>query len=84
MTRKMNFDAVIESWCRKSKLESIERWEEVSSLHSKPRRSSTRTSSCSSSVSSAVVKRKEKLALAQLKKKTVIKGARIKAPNGRV
>lgn len=78
MTRKMNFDAVIESWYRKSKLESIERWEEVSSLHSKPRRSSTSTSSCSSLVSSTVVKRKEKLALAQLKKKQLLKEQELK------
>ena len=73
MSRKLTFDNVIESWLEKSKMESKEECERSLSLTRKSRRSHESKSSYSSSISSSVVKRKEKLALAQLKTKQLLK-----------
>ena len=78
MSRKLTFDNVIESWFKKSKLESKEVSERSLSLTKKSRRRHESKSSYSSSVSSSVVKRKEKLALAQLKTKQLLKEQEIK------
>ena len=78
MSRKLTFDNVIESWFKKSKLESKEVSERSLSLTKKSRRSHESKSSYSSSVSSSVVKRKEKLALAQLKTKQLLKQQELK------
>ena len=69
MAKKLDFDTVFESWFRKSKFESMGLREEAFSLSRKSRRSHRSKSFYASSVSSSVVKRKEKLALAQLKTK---------------
>ena len=73
MSRKLTFDNVIESWLEKSKKESKEVCERSLSLTRKSRRSHESKSSYSSSISSSVVKRKEKLALARLKTKQLLK-----------
>ena len=78
MSRKLTFDNVIESWFKKSKLESKEVSERSLSLTKKSRRSHESKSSYSSSISSSVVKRKEKLALAQLKTKQLLKEQELK------
>ena len=78
MSRKLAFDNVIESWFKKSRLESKEVSERSSSLTRKSRRSRESKSSCSGSISSSVVKRKEKLALAQLKTKQLLKEQELK------
>ena len=78
MSRKLTFDNVIESWFKKSKLESKEVSERSLSLTKKSRRSHESKSSYSSSISSLVVKRKEKLALAQLKTKQLLKEQELK------
>ena len=67
MSRKLTFDNVIESWFKTSKLESKEMSKRSLSLTRK---------SCCSSISLLVVKRKEKLALAQLKTKRLLKEQR--------
>ena len=73
MSRKLTFDNVIESWLEKSKMESKELCERSLSLTRKSRKSHESKSSYSSSISLSVVKRKEKLALAQLKTKQLLK-----------
>ena len=78
MSRILTFDNVIESWFKKSKLESKEVSERSLSLTKKSRRSHESKSSYSSSISSSVVKRKEKLALAQLKTKQLLKEQELK------
>ena len=78
MSRKLTFDNVMESWFKKSKLESKEVSERSLSLTKKSRRSHESKSSYSSSISSSVVKRKEKLALAQLKTKQLLKEQELK------
>ena len=60
MSRKLAFDNVIESWFKKSKLESKEVSERSFSLTRKSRRSHESKSSYSSSISSSIVKRREK------------------------
>ena len=78
MSRKLAFDNVIESWFKKLKLESKDVSERSLSLTKKSRRSHESKSSYSSSISSSVVKRKEKLALAQLKTKQLLKEQELK------
>ena len=78
MSRKLTFDNVIESWFKKSKLESKEVSKRSLSLTKKSRRSHESKSSYSSSISSSVVKRKEKLALVQLKTKQLLKEQELK------
>ena len=78
MSRKLAFDNVIESWFKKSRLESKEVGGRSLSLTRKSRRSHESKSSCSGSISSSVVKRKEKLALAQLKTKQLLKEQELK------
>ena len=73
VVKKLTFDNVIESWLEKSKMESKEVCERSLSLTRKSRRSHESKSSYSSSISSSVVKRKEKLALARLKTKQLLK-----------
>ena len=77
MSRKLTFD-VIESWFKKSKLESKEVSKRSLSLTKKSRRSHESKLSYSSSISSSVVKRKEKLALVQLKTKQLLKEQELK------
>ena len=78
LSRKLTFDNVIESWLKKSRLESKEVCERSLSLTRRSRRSHDSKSSYSSSISSSVVKRKEKLALAQLKTKQLLKEQELK------
>ena len=78
MSRKLAFDNVIESWFKKSRLELKEVSERSLSLTRKSRKSHESKSSCSGSISSSVVKRKEKLALAQLKTKQLLKEQELK------
>ena len=78
MSRKLTFDNVIESCFKKSKLESKEVSERSLPLTKKSRRSHESKSSYSSSISSSAVKRKEKLALAQLKTKQLLKEQELK------
>ena len=78
MSRKLAFDNAIESWFKKSKLESKEVSERSFSLTRKSRRSHESKSSYSSSISSSIVKRKEKLALAHLKTKQLLKEQELK------
>jgi len=73
MSRKLTFDNIIESWLKKSKIESKEVCERSLSPTRKSRRSHESKSSYSNSISSSVVKRKEKLALAQLKSKQLLR-----------
>ena len=73
MSRKLASDNVIGSWFTKSKFESKEVSDRSLSLTRKSRRSHESKSLCSGSISSSVVKRKEKLALAQLKTKQLLK-----------
>ena len=78
MSRKLAFDNVIESWFKKSKLESKEVKERSFSLTRKSRRSHESNSSYFSLISSSIVKRKEKLALAHLKTKQLLKEQELK------
>jgi len=76
----LTFDNVIESWFKKSKLQSKEVCERSLSLTTKCGRSDCHESksSYSSAISLSVVKRKEKLALAQLKTKQLLKEQELK------
>ncbi|PFX12394.1 hypothetical protein AWC38_SpisGene23667 [Stylophora pistillata] len=78
MSRRLTFDNVIETLIKKSKLESKKVSERSLSLTRKSRRGQESKSSYSSSFSTSVVKKKEKLALAQLKTKRSLKEQQLK------
>ena len=82
-SRKFTFHTVIESWFKKSKLKSKEVSEKSLSLTRKSRSHKSKLS-YSSSISLSVVKRNEKLALAQLKTKQLLKEQELKRKNDKI
>ena len=72
MAKKLDFDTVLESWFRKTKVESMGVGEEAFSPSRKYRRSQRSKVSYSSSVSSLVIKRKEEK-IAKLKTKQLLR-----------
>ena len=72
MTRKMHLNELMASWRRRLKLEARERGE-VSSSSGKTSRSSVSKSTSRSSKLSTVSRKREKLALAQLKRTQLFK-----------
>ena len=73
MTREMHLDEIMASWRRRLKLEARERGEEVSSSSGKTSRSSVSKSMSRSSKLSTVSRKREKLALAKLKRTQLFK-----------